>query len=220
MPCAIYGQCPRPTPSSAEFRKWAVDYHVRFVKREPLVAGFFMDNSAGKPFVEAADVDEPLDGLRATYGGLLAAISKAAAPRWVIGQLAGGPAYTDTVIRQNPAYLEEFAIRPLSHNLPSVRGSGRDGRAPARLTRRRPTRVLDGYPAGGDPTDPRTELATLASYYLLADPESTFLMFYGGHEPATTWRRHWAQAAAYDVGKPTGAVVAPRRRRRPVAARE
>ncbi len=205
MPCANYGQMrPAANSSSAGFRKWAVDYHVRFVKREPLAAGFFMDNSAGKPFVEAADVYEPLADYARDYGALLAAISKAVAPRWILGNSAGGPAHADTVIRQNPAYLEEFAIRPLAHNYLQFEDLAATVERRARLTSPSPYAILDGYPAGGDPTDPRTQLATLACYYLLADPESTFLMFYGGHEPATTWRRHWAPAAAYDIGKPTG----------------
>src|SRR5205823_10358182 len=54
------------------------------------------------------------------------------------------------------------------------------------------------------PTDPRTQLATLAYYYLLADPERTFLDFFGGYEPATSWDRHWSPAAAFDVGQPMG----------------
>ncbi|HZT80439.1 MAG TPA: hypothetical protein VFA26_09460, partial [Gemmataceae bacterium] len=179
MPCATYGQMrPAANPSAAEFRKWAVDYHVRFVARQPLAAGLFMDNSAGKPFVQAADVREPLADYARDYGALLAEISKAIAPRWVLGNSAGGPAYADTVIRQNPAYLEEFAIRPLSHNYLQFEDLAETVDRRARLTSPPPYAVLDGYPAGGDPTDARTQLATLACYYLLADPDSTFLMFY------------------------------------------
>ena len=44
----------------------------------------------------------------------------------------------------------------------------------------------------------------MASYYLLADPQTTFLMFNGGNEPASSWSRHWSPAAAYDVGWPKG----------------
>jgi hypothetical protein len=62
--------------------------------------------------------------------------------------------------------------------------------------------VLDSLPAGGSPTDPRTEMATLAEYYLLGDPNSTFLDFYGGSAPSTSWAQHWVAAAAYDVGQP------------------
>jgi hypothetical protein len=65
-----------------------------------------------------------------------------------------------------------------------------------------PYAILDSLPAGGSPTDPRTQLATLAYYYLLADPANTFLDFYGGFEPASSWTRHWVPAVAYNIGQP------------------
>jgi len=64
--------------------------------------------------------------------------------------------------------------------------------------------VIDSHPAGGSQTDPRTLLATLASYYLLADPNTTFLDFFGGYDTTGPWSRHWSAAAAYDVGPPAG----------------
>jgi hypothetical protein len=205
LPCANYGQMrPAANPSTAEFRKWAVDYHVRFLERQPLAAGLFMDNSAGKPFVDARDAREPLADYARDYGAMLAAISKAVAPRWVLGNTAGGLTHADAVIRQSPAYLEEFAIRPLAHNYLQFEELAETIDRRARLTSPAPYAVIDSLPARGDPSDARTQIATLAYYYLLADPEATFLMFYGGHEPATTWRRHWAPAAAYDVGQPKG----------------
>src|SRR5262249_7628758 len=54
----------------------------------------------------------------------------------------------------------------------------------------------------GSVTDPRTQIATLANYYLIGDPVSTFLDFFGGYEPPTSWTRHWVQAAAFNVGQP------------------
>src|SRR5262249_60648481 len=69
---------------------------------------------------------------------------------------------------------------------------------------RSPLAVLDSLPTGGSPTDPRTQMATLASYYLLADPKTTFLDFYGGFEPSTQWSRHWAPAVAFNIGQPRG----------------
>ena len=60
------------------------------------------------------------------------------------------------------------------------------------------------FRSGGSPTDPRTQIATLAYYYLLGNPDTTFLMFYGGHEPASPWSRHWSPAAAFNVGLPQG----------------
>jgi hypothetical protein len=204
MPCANYGQMrPAANPSSADFRRWAVDYHVRLLGREPLAAGLFMDNSAGIPFVKAADVRESLADYARDYGAMLAAISKAVAPRWILGNTAGGLEHADGVIRANPAYLEEFAIRPLAHNYLQFEELAETVERRARLTSPPPYAVLDSYPQGGSATDPRTQLATLAYYYLMADPDSTFLMFYGGDEPSTAWQRHWAPAAAYDIGRPT-----------------
>jgi hypothetical protein len=191
-------------PSSPEFRKWAVDYHVRFLARQPLAAGLFMDNSEGKPPVEARDVREPVADYANDYGTMLAAISKAVAPRWVLANTAGGFARADAVVRRNPAYLEEFAIRPLANNYLQFEDLAELVARRAALTSPPPYAVLDSHPQRGDPAEARTQLATLAYYYLLADPEATFLMFYGGHEPSTTWRRHWAAAAAYDVGPPAG----------------
>jgi hypothetical protein len=54
-------------------------------------------------------------------------------------------------------------------------------------------------------SDPRAQLATLAYYYLLADPNQTMLVFNGGNDPAGAWSQHWSRAAAYDVGQPLGA---------------
>jgi hypothetical protein len=58
-------------------------------------------------------------------------------------------------------------------------------------------------PTGGSPTDPRTQISTLAYYYLLQDPKYTFLNFFGGHEPSSSWTRHWSEAVKYNVGQPT-----------------
>jgi hypothetical protein len=203
LPCANYGQMrPAANPSSPDFRKWAVDYHVRLIGRQPLATGLFMDNSAGKPFVDARDAREPLADYAKDYGAMLADISKAVAPHWILGNTAGGLKNADAVIRQSPAYLEEFAIRPLAHNYLQFEELAETIDRRAKLTSPPPYAVIDSLPARGDPADARTQLSTLAYYYLLADPEATFLMFYGGHEPATTWRKHWAPAAAYDVGQP------------------
>jgi hypothetical protein len=205
MPCANYGQMRlAANPSSPEFRRWAVDYHVRFLGRQPLAGGLFMDNSEGIAPVQAADVREPVADYARDYGALLGAISKAVAPRWVLANTAGGRDRADPVIRQAPAYFEEFAIRPLANTYLQFEDLAELVARRAALTSPPPYAVIDSLPQRGDPTDPQTQLATLAYYYLLADPDATFLTFYGGHEPGTTWRRHWVPAAAYDVGRPAG----------------
>jgi hypothetical protein len=39
---------------------------------------------------------------------------------------------------------------------------------------------------------------------MVGDPIKTFLMFYGGYDPNSSWTQHWSAAAAYDVGAPQG----------------
>jgi hypothetical protein len=135
---------------------------------------------------------------------MLAAISRALAPRWVLANTAGGGVRADAVIRQNPAYFEEFAIRPLAHHYVQFEDVAADVARRAALTVPAPLVVLDTHPQKGSPTDPRLQLACLAYYYLLADPQTTFLTLFGGFEPGTTWTRHWFEAVAHDIGQPVG----------------
>jgi hypothetical protein len=65
--------------------------------------------------------------------------------------------------------------------------------------------ILDSLPTRGvDATNPRLQLATLAMYYAIADPDLSMLMVNGGNEPASGWSRHWIEAARFDVGRPLG----------------
>ena len=199
-----YGQMRFGTnPSAAAFRAWAVDYHERMLKKEPVAGGFFMDNSEGKPPVKPAEVLEPLDSFAEDYGAMLHAISEAVAPKWLLANTAGGQLRADPVVRQNPAHFEEYAIRPLAHHYGYFEDLAALVARCSALTKPAPYAVIDSHPQNGSVTDPRMQLATLAYYYLIADPDSTFLMFYGGFEPATTWKRHWLPAVAYDIGPPT-----------------
>jgi hypothetical protein len=199
-----YGQSRYVTnPSSPAFRQWAVDFHQRLLAKMPLAVGLFMDNSEGKLPVSPADVLEPLTTYAVDYGAMLNAIGHAVAPKWVLPNTAGGQARADPVIRQNVAYFEEFAIRPLQHSWVAFEDLATMVAKRAALTSPPPLAILDSHPQRGNPTDPRMLTATLAYYYLLADPETTFLMFFGGYEPASAWSRHWTGAAAYDVGTPT-----------------
>jgi hypothetical protein len=203
LPTAAYGQMRFYTnPSNAGFRDWAVDYHLRFLKRHPLATGLFMDNSEGKLRLAQADALETVAPYPDDYGLMLSTISKAIAPRWILANTGGGGLFAHRVIRQNPAYLEEFLLRPLSHHWGFFEESAALVAQRSKLTRPAPFAILDTYPQNGSVTDPRMQLATLAYYYLLADPESTFLMFYGGYEPGTAWTRHWCPAAAYNIGQP------------------
>jgi hypothetical protein len=115
------------------------------------------------------------------------------------------------VIPQAQGRLEEFLIRPLSATTAQFEDVASLIRQRQGLTNPAPYVILDTLPSSptpgvGSPNDPtgRTQLATLAYYYLVADPQKTFLMMNGGFEPASSWSRHWSEAIAYDVGQPTG----------------
>jgi hypothetical protein len=190
--------------TNPHFREWAVDYCARELHRFPHAAGLFMDNSDGKTPVQAKEVVEPLSEYAVDYGAMLQEISRKIAPRWILANTAGGQVRADPVISQNPMYFEEFAIRPMSHHWSYFEDLAGTVARRAALTDPPPLAVIDSHPQLGSPTDPRMQLATLAYYYLIADPESTMLMFYGGFEPNTTWSRHWCPAVAYEVGKPVG----------------
>jgi hypothetical protein len=199
-----YGQMRFATnPSNADFRNWAVDYSVHLLGGLSQATGLFTDNSTGKPSFDATKVLESTSFYATDYGNMLHAINQGIAPRWVLANTTGGGTSADTVILQTHAYFEEFAIRALAHNYQQFVDlatliARRNAQSPV------PYAVIDSLPAGGSPTDPRTQLATLAYYYLLSDPVHTFLDIFGGYEPATTWARHWIGAINYNIGQPSG----------------
>lgn len=191
-------------PSSPELRSWFVDYHVRFLDQHRLADGLFVDNSGGRFPLTNQPLVEPSQSYAEDYAGLLNAINRRIFPRWLAANTAGGGAETDAVVRQVPMWFEEFAIRPLAHNysqfldLAAMLKRRQSVKTPA------PYVVLDTLPTGGSPTDPRTLLASLAYYYLLADPNHTFLLLNGGFRPNSSWSEHWVPAAAYNIGRPRG----------------
>ena len=108
------------------------------------------------------------------------------------------------MVRQNTAYFEEFALRPLAATYQQFENTASLFARREALQAPRSYTVLDSLPTCGSPTDPRTRIGALAYYYLLADPNATFLMTWGGEEPASAWSRHWFDAIAFDVGQPKG----------------
>jgi len=200
-----YGQMRFVTnPSGSVVRKWAADYHVRLLADNPLADGIFMDNATGKLPFAGTPVQEATATFSADSGALIAAVNRAIAPRWVMANTAGGGDAADAVTAGAAAAIEEFLIRPLTHSWTEFGDT-------ANLVARRlaadgsPYLVIDSRSDGGGATDPRTQLATLAYYYLLADADRTFLMFYGGENPSSTWSQHWSEAVRVDVGRPTAA---------------
>jgi hypothetical protein len=191
-------------PSDPGFRAWAVNFYQQFLNSHPESKGLFMDNSSGNPFLNSSDVLENISSYSRDYGALLKAIGQAIAPRWVLANTSGGSTSADGVVGQNTGYFEEFAIRPLAQNYQQFEALAATIAHRAGLRSPAPYAVLDSLPQGGSPTDPRTQIATLAYYYLVADPKTTFIDFFGGFEPGTSWTRHWVPAATYDVGQPQG----------------
>jgi hypothetical protein len=196
-----YGQMRYATnPGGAGVAHWAGDYFRRFLGARPLADGLFMDNSAGRLPGDPAITVESREAFASEYAALLGGVNRAIAPRWVLANTITGGVEADRVARQVPATLEEFALRPLAHTWAQFRETAETVRR--RLAASTGYLLLDALSTGGSPTDPRTRMAALAYYYLLADPDETFLMTWGGEEPASTWSRHWFDAIAYDVGRP------------------
>jgi hypothetical protein len=199
-----YGQMRYSTnPGDAGFRKWAVHYTARLLKQHPLADGLFMDNCDGRPPFVTTDVLEPVSTYAADSGVMLQEISRAIAPRWVLMNLVDNPR-ADPVVPYLPAYYSEFTIRPLAHSYVQFEAVADTVARRAKLVSPPPLAVIDSHPQNGTQTSARLRLATLAYYYLIADPQSTFLSLYGGVEPASPWQRHWIPAAAFDIGRPTG----------------
>jgi hypothetical protein len=202
----FYGQMrPATNPSNANFRSWLIDFEQRFLRTHPLADGVFVDNSGGKPPASSATVLENTLNYTADYAALMNALTKAVAPRWVVVNTSNGTSGTNAIVGGTSAYFEEFALRPLSgtyQQFEDLSGAIADrqhshGKTP-------PYAIIDSLPLGGSPTDPRTQLTTLAEYYLLADPKYTFLDFYGGFAPSTQWSEHFSPAVNYNVGQPKG----------------
>jgi hypothetical protein len=200
-----YGQMRFATnPSNPYFRAWAIDYTQRFLAAHPLVDGFFVDNSGGSPLVSQSGVKESISTYTNDYGSLLSAIGRAIAPNWILANTAGGGIASDPVVSQNTAYFEEFALRPLSASWRQFEDTAALVAHRAGLQSPSPYAVLDALPTGGSPTDPRTQIATLAYYYLIGDPTRTFLDLFGGYSPASSWSQHFFNAITYNVGQPVG----------------
>jgi hypothetical protein len=191
-------------PGDTAFRAWAIDYDLRYLNSNPLADGLFIDNSGGKAPAIAGSVIEPVGSYSTDYGSLLYQIGRAIAQKWIMANTAGGGADANPTIQQVQGYFEEFAIRPLAHNYQLFESVAGQVASRATLASPAPYAVLDSHPQGGSPTDPRTEMATLAYYYLLADPNTTFLDYNGGFDTTGPWSQHWFPAMGNDIGQPTG----------------
>jgi hypothetical protein len=200
-----YGQMRFATdPGNPSFDTWAVQYEANFLQSRPLDAGLFVDNSSGIAPASPGQVVESVATYSADYAALLTSVGQAIAPHWILPNTGGGGSSAKAVIQATGASFEENALQPLAGNYQQFESLASQVAAEEAATSPSPYLVLDSAPTGGSPTDPRTQLATLAEYYLMAQPNTTFLDFYGGYAPASSWSEHWSPAAAYNIGMPTG----------------
>lgn len=191
-----YGQMRFATnPSNPNFRAWAMTWIDRLLQTQPPAVGVMIDNSLANPPL-VGEVREPVANYQADYADLVGTASRTEAPRLVMVNTG-----SEAVIRQALVYSEENTIRALADGWDLFEAVS--ARLAQRLALRSPSpyAVIDSLPTNGTPDDPRTQMATLAYYYLLADRDWTFINFFGSSETTTTWRRHWVEAAAYNIGQ-------------------
>jgi hypothetical protein len=191
-------------PSSPAFTAWAVSSLTRLLGQYPQAAGLFLDNSNDVSPVAAGAVVESVSSYSADYAALVNTVAHAITPHWLLANTVGGGTVADPLMSHATGYFEEFALRPLSGSYLQYQDVAALVAERATLQTPAPYAVLDALPAGGSPTDPRTQLATLAEYYLLADPTRTFLDPFGGDAPASPWSQHFFGALTYNVGAPVG----------------
>lgn len=200
-----YGQMRFATnPGNGGFRNWAVAFAKKFLAQYPTADGLFLDNSYGRLQVDSNVLAESVAKYADDYASLAFSIDSGIGTKWVLANTAGSGVSADPLAKYGISYIEEFALRPLYHTWQQFRDVAEQTARRFALMGSNGYAILDTYPAGGSVTDPRTQIASLAYYYLLADPDRSYIMFNGGYEPSTAWSRHWTNAVKYDVGKPKG----------------
>ena len=204
----VYGQMRFATnPSSSAVRRWAGDYHTRLAATMPLGDGFFIDNSNGRLPIAGVPVTEATNSYADDYAALVSSVWRAIAPKMVFTNTVGGGAEANPIAGLSTGAVEEFLLRPLEATWSQVASVA--GLVADRLASDSPSPyvVLDTYTSVTPYNDPRTQSAALAYYYLLADPDRTMVMFFGGNAPAAAWSSTWITAAETNVGRPTGGMT-------------
>ncbi len=200
-----YGQMRFVTnPAGVSEQKWAADYHQRLLAQYPQADGVFLDNSNGKLPFAGTPVKESVSSFTADLAAAVGAVRRALPGQWVVANTAGSIAEGDPIARESHAAYEEFLLRPNDHNWSNLIDMQ------DRVNRRLATgsyAIIDTHAGSGGIGTERTRMGSLAYYYLLADPDDTFLMFFGGQSPSAAWSSVFVQAATYNVGKPKGAMT-------------
>lgn len=203
-----YGQMRFATnPSSPAVRRWAADYHARLIQTTPLADGFFLDNSNGRLPISGISVIEPTTSYGDDFAAMVSAVWRGIAPKMVVSNTAGGWDASDPVARASTGVLEEYLLRATDANWANVTDIAGLVRSRLESDSPPPYVILDTLPGTFATTDPRLRAATLAYYYLVADPDRTMLMFFGGNDPSAAWSTTWIPSATVDVGRPTGAMT-------------
>jgi len=135
---------------------------------------------------------------------MVQAVWRAIAPRSVVSNTAGGWADADLVTANSTAVLEEFLLRPADANWANFTDVANLVASRLNADSPSPYVILDTLSGALPRNDPRLQSATLAYYYLLADPDRTLLMFFGGQSPSAPWSTSWIPAVSTNVGLPTG----------------
>jgi Bacterial Ig domain len=191
-------------PTSTAVRSWAIDETESLLQANPLADGVFMDNSSGKDPTTGFSVIESTALYSTDYSIMLGEINSGIAPKWVMVNIANSGAGTDLVVSQVPAVLDESAIRAMSATWAQFSQLAASVAEWQGLNNPPSYLVLDSVSTGGAETDPRTQIATLAYYYMIGNPTGTFLMLWGGEAPSSSWTNHWFNALSYNVGQPEG----------------
>lgn len=191
-------------PTSTAIKNWASAYEAKQLAENPLADGVFLDNANGKlPFAGT-----PVLEATATFGtetaSLIAAVRNGIGGKLLLANTSGARTEANAVTQAAGIAFEEFAIRPTEANWTQV-GDLAD-LIGQRLAAGNTSVVIDSQPGSTAPTDPRTLMGVLSYYYLVGDPQKTYLMFYGGVSPAASWQQKWTPAAAVSVGKPIGTM--------------
>jgi hypothetical protein len=200
-----YGQMRFVTnPGGVAEQRWAADYHQRLLAQFPQADGVFLDNSNGKLPFAGTPVKESVSSFTEDLAAAVGAVRRALPGKWVVSNTAGSIAEGDPIARESHAVFEEFLLRPNDHNWSNLIDMQ------DRVNRRLATgsyAIIDTHAGSGSIATERTRMGALSYYYLLGDPDDTFLMFFGGSSPAAAWSSVFVPAATYNVGKPKGAMT-------------
>ncbi len=191
--------------SSQPWRDWVVQYHQAFLSQHPHADGLFLDNSNGKLPFSGVPVRESVNNFTTDLATTIQQLNDALPKHLIVSNTIGSFEPGDRIAAASSGVLEEFLLKPNDVNWSSFRDVA--SIVNSRLNSRDPSPfvILDSHPGSESVSSERTRMGTLAYYYLLADPNHTMLMFFGGHDPSAPWQDVFVPAATYDVGQPVGA---------------